>query len=80
MYIGSVVGCYRNCLIVCLSKPRFLKTCIFIWGFTSINFIYLTSGTLVYYDVFAQGTVNMLSCNKTEKTLFELDFSNLAVS
>ncbi|XP_061175461.1 uncharacterized protein LOC133184410 [Saccostrea echinata] len=37
-----------------------------------------TAGTLVYYDVFAQGTVNFLACNKTEKTLFELDFTSLA--
>lgn len=50
------------------------------WVLLPLNLFYLTSGTLVYYDVFAQGTVNMLSCNKTEKTLFELDFSNLAVS
>lgn len=50
------------------------------WVLLPLNLFYLTSGTLVYYDVFAQGTANMLSCNKTEKTLFELDFSNLAVS
>lgn len=43
-------------------------------------FCSLYLGTLVYYDVFAQGINNILSCNKTEKQMFELDFSSLKVS